>query len=571
MASDDGGVRGGGFELRTRTVGALPVINAMLDRLGIEDRLAGAVGADPRVTLAPAAALGVLLRNIIEARIPLYALGEWAAERDPRLLGLPDDPSGVLNDDRVGRALDRLFDADRAALASGIAVAAIRRFGIGLDELHNDSTSITLQGRYPRASGQTIRGQKTAEITRGHNKDYRPDLKQLLWVLTVSADGAVPVHYRICDGNTNDVEPHAGIWDTLVALAGRSDFLYVADSKLCTRENMDHIARRGGRFLTVLPRSRGEDGEFREWIRTNTPAWVLVRENGTLPDRTLDAYLACEAPWPSAEGHRIVWVLSTAKRQRDAETRRSRIKKASERLDELAAKLQGPKARIRTKAGADQAAQAILKDTRTERYLDITLAARTEPSYRQERPGRPGAQTRYRRTSRARIALTWAVRDEQVAADAAADGMFPLITNSRDLSPGELLDRYKYQPCLERRHEQLKSGLEVVPMWLKSVARIEAILLLHFVALLVRALMEREIRRRMKAEDVQTLPLYPEDRECPAPTAERILAVFATLQRHELIAGGQVVQTFEPELTVTQRRVLRLLGLPASICRTATS
>ena len=47
------------------------------------------------------------------------------AERDPRLLRLPDDPSGVLNDDRVGRALDRLFDADRAALASGIAVAAI--------------------------------------------------------------------------------------------------------------------------------------------------------------------------------------------------------------------------------------------------------------------------------------------------------------------------------------------------------------------------------------------------------------------------------------------------------------
>ncbi len=108
-------------------------------------------------------------------------------------------------------------------------------------------------------------------------------------------------------------------------------------------------------------------------------------------------------------------------------------------------------------------------------------------------------------------------------------------------------------------------------MWLKSVARIEAVLLLHFVALLVRALTEREIRRRMKAEEVKTLPLYPEDRECGAPTAERIFAVFATLQRHELIAAGQVVQTFEPELTATQRRVLRLLGLPPSTCRTAAA
>lgn len=177
----------------------------------------------------------------------------------------------------------------------------------------------------------------------------------------------------------------------------------------------------------------------------------------------------------------------------------------------------------------------------------------------------PGA---YRRQDHSGVRLTWQVRDDEVVTAATSDGMFPLITNCRDLSLAELLDRYKYQPCLERRHEQLKSGLLVAPMWLTNATRIEALLFLFFVALLVRALIEREIRDRMKQEDLKTLPIYPEERDCPAPTAERIFDIFATIQRHDLLdPRGHVVQTFEPELTSTQRRVLKLLGLTPSIYR----
>ncbi len=202
------GSKDGGFTLRSATVGALPIVNALLDRLGIDDCLRQEAPADPRAKVAPAAGLGALLRNLIEARTPLYALREWAQERDPALLGLPQGVFAALNDDRVGRALDRLFDADRAALQTGIVVSAIKTFGIATDELHNDSTSITLHGRYADADGKTVRGQPTAAIRRGYNKDHRPDLKQLLWVLTVTADGAVPLHCRVLDGNTTDTDPH---------------------------------------------------------------------------------------------------------------------------------------------------------------------------------------------------------------------------------------------------------------------------------------------------------------------------------------------------------------------------
>ena len=94
----------------------------------------------------------------------------------------------------------------------------------------------------------------------------------------MDADGGVPVQFRCLDGNFSDSQTHIETWDTLCTVAGRADFLYVADSKPCSHDNMNHIHRAGGRFVTVMPRSRLEDAEFRKWIQTHTPSWALVWE-----------------------------------------------------------------------------------------------------------------------------------------------------------------------------------------------------------------------------------------------------------------------------------------------------
>ncbi len=58
---------------------------------------------------------------------------------------------------------------------------AVREFGVNLDELHNDSTTITFHGDYEAADQQrTLRGKLRLAVTHGHNKDHRPDLEQLL-------------------------------------------------------------------------------------------------------------------------------------------------------------------------------------------------------------------------------------------------------------------------------------------------------------------------------------------------------------------------------------------------------
>lgn len=185
------------------------MLNHFLTRIGLSRLLASYLPTDDaRLRLAPAAVIGVAVANIVVGHRPVYALAEWAAHYDPALLGLSGGDADALNDDRVGRMLDRLFDADRASLVTETILGVIREFDIDLTQLHNDSTTITVTGAYPDADGRARGGKATAAITHGHNKDFRPDLKQLLWILSVSADGAVPIAYRVADGNTVDDPTH---------------------------------------------------------------------------------------------------------------------------------------------------------------------------------------------------------------------------------------------------------------------------------------------------------------------------------------------------------------------------
>lgn len=261
-------------------------------------------GAGPTVQAAPAAAIRLLVVNLLLGRAPLYGLGEWAAPYAPHLLGLPGGDTGWLNDDRVGRALLALFDADRASLLTELVVGVIGEFGVDTAEMHNDSTSVSVHGQYETADGTPRRGKPTAAVTFGHSKDHRPDLKQLVWILTVSADASVPMAYRLADGNTSDDPTHIPTWDGLVKVLNRRDFLYVADSKLCSGQAMRHIDSNKGRFVTVLPRTRGEDKWFRDWLQTNQPHWAeAIRLPGERIGDHDRVWSTFPCPLPSAEGY----------------------------------------------------------------------------------------------------------------------------------------------------------------------------------------------------------------------------------------------------------------------------
>lgn len=559
------------LSLRSETIGCLPVLNWFLSRMGLADVLERYVPhSDARLRLAPATVIGLLVRNLVVSHRPLYALGEWAAPYEAQLLSLRPGDAPALNDDRVGRMLDRLFDADRASLITEVVISVIREFHLDLSRLHNDSTTVTFSGSYTGATAGRRGGKSTPAIVHGFNKDHRPDLKQLLFILTVSSDGAVPIAYRSADGNTVDDTTHICTWDSLVALVGSTNFTYVADSKLCSAEAMGHIASSGGRFVTIIPHGRKEDTWFREYLQSHVPQWEEAhRRKGARVADPDEVWRTFVAPAPSAEGYRVIWVHSTSKAARDANARQARIEAGLAAIEAVGKRLAAKKSRLRTKVAAEEAAKAALAEAGAARWVGFTVKEEQVQTFRQEHRGRPGNETRYRRQTKSVFSIEPETKTEMVAYDARSDGCFPLVSNADQHTPAEVLKIYRYQPNLERRNHMLKGPQAVAPVFIEHPHRIEGILLCHFLAMLAEALIEREIRTSMKAEGLDGIPLYPELRNCPAPSAPRILEIFNGAQRHHLMSNGRLVKVFDPELTPLQQQVLDLLHVPSSVYASA--
>lgn len=554
-----------GFALVRQHLGALPVVNHYLERAGLPALLERYLPArDARVKIPPAVIVRLIVTNLLVGREPLYALGEWAAPFVPALLGMTPAQHCGINDDRAGRALTALFDADRASMLTDLILHVVDEFGINTDELHNDSTSISVSGLYRDADGRPRGGKPTPVITFGHSKDHRPDLKQLVWILTIADDGAVPITYRLAPGNTNDDPTHIPTWDHLAVLLGRTNFLYIADSKLASTAAMTHIHSRGGRFITVLPRSRREDGYFRDWAATHPPIWTEAFRHPARHDEPDQVYSTFTSPLPSAEGHRVIWIHSTAKAARDSFIRRDKIEAGAAAIDVLQARLTGPKCRLKTIVAIEKEADIALKKAGASRWMETTITASVTYTYPKASRGRAAADSPFHRVSHTTHTITAHALPDVIARDATTDGCFPLVTNDQTLTNTEVLAAYRYQPNLERHHHLLKGVQHADPLLLRDPARIEALFCCHFLALVIAALIEREIRTAMADAHTHDIPLYPELRACPSPSAERILEIFAPLTQDELHHNDEYVKTFVPELTDLQIQVLNLLSIPTT-------
>ena len=212
-----------------------------------------------------------------------------------------------------------------------------------------------------------------------------------------------------------------------------------------------------------------------------------------------------------------------------------------------------------------KAANKIITDTGTGRWVDYSIKEDTERIIRQVGKGRPGLNTNYVSETKVYFHVSCYINSDLVKHDAHSDGMFPLITNCKEFSCRTVLEKYKYQPRLEKRHGQLKTVYNVIPFWLNSVTRIEAFLFLYFVALLVQSIIERAVRQSIEKNGLESIPIYPESRECRSPTTDRILSLFENVHYHDLIRNGTIIQTFQPQLNEVQQLVLKLLDIPVEI------
>ena len=536
------------LRLRGLRVGALPILNHFIGRAGLEQELSLALR---NATYADV--LLALLKNIVVDRNALYAVGEWVALYDPRLL-----THSKIGDDRLGRALDRLFAADRATLQTRIVLAVMNGFDLAMDRIHNDTTSVMVRGAYEHQN------RKAVQLKRGHSKERRPDLKQLVFSLCVTADGAVPVHFKAYDGNQTDDGIHLETWNRLRTLLQHPGFIYVADCKLCTEKNLRTIDGERGFFVTVVPKNRSEVAAFTEAVVAGDVRWEeILRKRADRDKKVFDVIECAVGPYHLREGFILYWYRSSQKRKRDARDREERIARTIERLESLdLRRMRGPK----TDAAIGKRIDEIIAQHGAEHWITVEIKWDAVEKFKAITRGKPTPDTIFRRIIQQVPRLHVGTDAANIARSAAMDGIFPLTTNTKE-KPVDVFKIYKYQPRIEKRHALLKSTLEVAPIWLKKNTRIEALMFLEFLGQMVAALIERELRQKMVENNVDLLCSLPEGRPSKTPTIEQILRLFENQNKHALYDGDRLIKEFADPLTPVQSQILQLLSIPTAAYR----
>jgi transposase len=159
------------------------------------------------------------------------------------------------------------------------------------------------------------------------------------------------------------------------------------------------------------------------------------------------------------------------------------------------------------------------------------------------------------------LTLSWHIDAEGLARLLALEGVFLLKTNlaKKTHPPAEVLRTYRGQIQVERRIGNLKGPLAVAPMFLKSPKRMAGLLYVLVWALMVMALMERQVRRELAGKPMYGL--YPENRPSRAPTGVRLIEAFEYLCVI-LVTEGSSTTRHLGELDSTQREIIKLLKLP---------
>lgn len=205
--------------------------------------------------------------------------------------------------------------------------------------------------------------------------------------------------------------------------------------------------------------------------------------------------------------------------------------------------------------------EKILERCGTGDFVKVELIEQEAVTHKQATPGRRTEDTTYTREVKRRFDLTWAIDAESLERARRADGVFPLITNDRELTAEDVLRAYKRQPIIEKRFSQFKSDFHVAPVYLKEVSRIESLLCVYFMALLLQTLLERELRQALVAGEIESLPLYPEGRACSRPTSRRVIDALESLSRHRLTTDDGASQDLYTDPTPLQRQLIKLFGL----------
>lgn len=376
-------------------------------------------------------------------------------------------------------------------------------------------------------------------VTYGYAKNGRHDLKQILFGLVVSGDGAVPLYGRALDGNSSDITAAAEFLDHLHRqIPNPQGQVFVADSKGWAPPSLESVRVHQLRLLSRLPRSTTLAKTLVAQFDNETASCLLKRYHHDRHRWSWIAYHGCDADYTYTSTHpqldaqgaplrdeagnilmrtsehtlpvRTVVCFSSELYRQKAETIGAIARREEPKVQKLLARLS--KRTWACAADAQHELDSFLsKQPFITKQLTATIERREKISHRSQ-PGRP---TKKSQPPAPIIRYGWHLTisntdHTQQAHRLRQAATYILIRNRHknwNMSDEQMVAAYGKQWRIEHAFSWLKSGAAINPMFLESPRRIQSLCFLYCVALMMQALVQRNVRKYLKSEGL-TLPYH---------------------------------------------------------------
>ncbi|MBO1068292.1 MAG: IS1634 family transposase [Dolichospermum sp. DEX189] len=480
-------------EIEIQNIDHLGIVAGIIDSIGIVEIINELIGIekDEKVN-AGQVVKAMIINGLGFVSKPLYMFPKYfetiACEH---LIGAGVKPE-YLNDDKLGRVMDKLFIKGLDTIFFIIAVKAAKKFGVSLSTSHLDSSSMHVHGQYNTSLPEVIfenqkvgdnqeleelavKSPKEITITYGYSRDHRPDLKQFIIEMICSGDGDIPIFLKLASGNQTDSSCFGQIAvEYQKQLEVNS--LIVADSALYTESNLKMMSdlqwlcrvpltiKAAKSLISTIPES--------EFIDSTIPGYKLASKT--------ENYAGIEQRW--------LVVQSQERRESDLRKLTQKIIKAESKAVQDLKKLSQEEF-----ACEADAIKALSKLSKQFKYHQINVSIVTQiKSKTKDSPQEICYQ----------ISATVSQDESKINTELLSAGRFIIATNvldSKELSDDSMLSEYKAQQSCERGFGFLKDPLFFADsIFLKSPERIESLGMIMGLCLLVYTLAQRQIRNALK-------------------------------------------------------------------------
>src|SRR5215208_671441 len=539
----------------------LGIVAAICREIGLAELLDGHTEPSRQRVSVGTATVAMVLNGLGFSNRRLYLVPQFFENKPvERLLG-DGVKASDLNDDCLGRTLDRLYDHDVTRLFAGIARRAREVFvDIGKRRVHVDTTSFSVSGEYDGDHRSQGEEEETDEalinITHGYSRDHRADLKQWMLALATTHEGDIPLFMKPLDGNSSDKVTLVNAVEALKEQLGdyseeEEASIFVADSGLYSEANMARLAEAGVRWVSRVPET---SNTARSIIDLDAPDWCSSAD-GRMRWYRREVTFSGDL---EEEGRTERWVVvsSQAAEERSEKTLRRKMEKERKRWESVLRALAGRKFACETDARGALSEQI---ERLLPAYLEVREATlKAQPRYAGR--GRPKNEQEPLATDW-RIEGTLSVVEQQAEREWRRRACYIVGTSVLDpeiLSDEELIATYKGQGSVERGFRFLKDPLFLASsVFVRKPERLVALGFVMVVCLLVYRLAEHRLRKRL-SETGQSIP-----DQVGKPTAKPTMRwVFQLFEGIELliIRSAESVSWQVLRLKPVHERILRLLG-----------